>query len=265
MSDDFSAATQVERLGELRFAATIPDGWQQGRGAFGGLVLGVMTRALETVAAAPEWPLRLLNAEIFAPVTPGPATVDVEVLRRGTGVATLMARLSQGGSLSARATAAFGKRRTADREHVALTPPERPEFESLAPTPIGPPLGPVFARHLEFRTTALPFGGEPRAHAEGWVRLRKAAPRLGAPELVALVDSYWPAAFALETAPRPMTTLGFTLEVCADLTGLTSTEPYYFRSASPSSHDGFSIDARELWDARGRLVALNQQTFVYIK
>src|SRR3954469_13798505 len=107
--DDLSLATTPERLGPLSFRAEISDGWQQGRGAFGGLVLGNLTRAMEVVHAAPEWPLRILNAEIVAPVLVGPAELEVEVMRRGSGVATYAARLVQNGELLARASAVFGK------------------------------------------------------------------------------------------------------------------------------------------------------------
>ena len=40
MTSDLAQASAVEALGAGRFHGVVPDGWQQGRGAFGGLALG---------------------------------------------------------------------------------------------------------------------------------------------------------------------------------------------------------------------------------
>ncbi|HEU4408007.1 MAG TPA: acyl-CoA thioesterase domain-containing protein [Polyangiaceae bacterium] len=62
----------------------MPEGWQQGRGAFGGLVPGALTRAMAASEPEPARALRSLSAELLGPVPPGPADVGVEVLRRGS-------------------------------------------------------------------------------------------------------------------------------------------------------------------------------------
>jgi len=264
MTDDIARVTCPRRLDAGRFAFDVADGWQQGRGAFGGLVLGAMSRALEDQLSRPEWPLRALNAEIFAPVVTGAAAIDVETLRMGTGVATLSARLAQEGEARARATAAFGKPRVTDRESVFLEPPSMPEFEDVDVAPIRSPMGPAFAQHLEYRPTSPPWNSG-RQRVEGWIRFREASRGIGSPEIVALCDSYYPAAWGTEPAPRPMSTLAFTIEIVSDLAGLGATDPFFYRAQVAAAHDGFSVEFRELWDQRGRLLALNQQVFVYVK
>jgi hypothetical protein len=263
--NDLSVATSPQRLEELKFSAQVPEGWQQGRGAFGGLVLGNLTRAMETVHAQPEWPLRILTGEIVAPVQVGDSELTVEVLRRGSGVATFSARLLQNGELLARATAVFGKQRVADREAVSLVAPELPAYASCEVLPMGPPFAPSFAQNFEFRPTgAMAFSEGPRAEAAGWISPALASRGLGAPEAVALADAWWPADFARESAPRPMSTLAFTFELMSPLSG-APVRPLFHRAWVPASHAGFSLESRELWDEQGRLVALNQQTFVYIR
>jgi len=264
MTDDIARVTSLVRLHERGFAFDVADGWQQGRGAFGGLVLAALARALEQQLARPEWPLRALNAEIFAPVVAAPSAIDVEALRIGSGVATLSARLSQQGEMRARATAAFGKRRVSDRESVFLDAPAPPPFSRADAVPIGPPFGPAFAQHLEYRPTYPPWDSG-RQRAEGWVRFREASLGIGAPEIVALCDAYYPAAWGTEPAPRAMSTLTFTIEIVADLADLSAADPFFHRANVAAAHDGFSVEFRELWDARGRLLALNQQVFVYVK
>lgn len=262
--DDLGLATSPERLDDLRFRATIRDGWQQGKGAFGGLVLANLTRAMEEVNATADWPLRILNGEIVSPVLPGPAEISVEVMKKGSGVNTFAARLSQGGVLLARATALFGKARVTDRERTSLQRPAPPSWKEQDPLPMDVGF-PAFARHFAFRPTAFPpFSGMDTPGAEGWICPRVASRGLGAPEIVAMADAWWPADFATETERRPMSTLAFTLELLAPLTGAPAV-PHFHRATVPGSHGGFSLELRELWDETGRLVALNQQTFVYIR
>jgi len=264
MPDDIARVTSPSRLEDRRFSFDVADGWQQGRGAFGGLVLGAMTRALEQQLARPDWPLRVLNAEIVAPVITGRAAIDVDTLRAGTGVSTLSALLAQDGERRARATAAFGKPRVTDRESVFLEPPSMPRFEDVDVAPIRAPMGPAFAEHLEYRPTSPPWNSG-RQRVEGWIRFREASQGIGASEIVALCDSYYPAAWGTEPGPRPMSTLAFTIEIVSGLVGLGATDPFFYRSQVAAAHDGFSVEFRELWDRRGRLLALNQQVFVYVK
>ncbi len=263
--NDLSQATTPERVDELKFRSTIYDGWQQGRGAYGGLVLGILTRAMEVVNATPEWPLRILNAEILAPVMPGLAEVEIEVLRRSSAVASFSARMLQQGHLLARSTGIFGKQRIADRERTPVDIPLLAPWEAADAWPSDNPMAPAFAQHFEFRPTGvMPFSGADRPQATGWICPRLASRGVGTPEVVAMADAWWPADLATETAPRPMSTLAFTLELFAPVLG-APVRPHFHRATVPASHGGFSFELRELWDEHGRLVALNQQTFVFIR
>jgi acyl-CoA thioesterase len=263
---DLTQATAVRPLGGGRFELDIPDGWQQGRGAFGGMVLGAMTRAMEDSLANPSWPLRSLMGQLPAPVMVGKALLVVEELRRGSGTATLTARLSQESGVVAAATAVFGKQRVADREWVSLPKPSPAPFEGMQVIPVGPPFAPDFARFFEFRAEKhLPFSGGPDAVAEGWIRPAEASGGWDTAALVALVDAWWPAPFVREEAPRPISTIAFTFQLCAKVSSLIAGEPLFHRAHAVAGHDGFYVELRELWDARGKLVALNQQTFVFIR
>ena len=133
---DLAAALAVTRAGSSsRYTAHIASGWQQGRGAFGGLVLGLLTRAMEEHAPDPTRPLRTLAGEIGAPVLVGDVELEVEVLRQGSGITSMHARLRQQGEVRAHASAIFAKDRIADREFLGLQPPQlpRPEQVEVAP------------------------------------------------------------------------------------------------------------------------------------
>jgi Thioesterase-like superfamily len=264
--DDFSLATRVVPTGDPgQFRAEVPEGWQQGRGAFGGLVLGALARAMAASEPEPDRTLRSLTAELFAPVLVGPAEVRVETLRRGSGVSSYDARIAQGGELLARASATFGRPR---RDRRRWSPPDPPPARAWGEAPVldvRPPLGPPFARFFEYRPTGPAiFGGGSEAITSGWVRPRRPLASFGGPELVALADAWWPATFSIDSAPRPAATLSYAIEFSWDGTPLPADQPLFYRARAVAACDGFVVEMRELWTLEGQALAFNQQTFVLI-
>lgn len=263
---DLSSAVCSRRLSETQFAADIPDGWGQGRGVFGGMVVGTLAQAMVELVDDAQRPLRALNAELCGPTQAGPAELRVELLRRGGAVTTVAARLVQAGEVQAYATAVFGKTRVTDRNWVEKTPPQPPPAESVAVIPdMLAPL-PSFTRQFEYRSTShAAHASASEARAAGWVRPRKASRGIGAVELVALIDTWWPAAMARESAFRPMATLSFAVQLLSPPEPLPSERPLFYQASALAGRDGFVSELRELWDDQGQLLAVNHQTFVFIK
>ena len=110
-----------------------------------------------------------------------------------------------------------------------------------------------------------PFAGGAVPVSEGWVRPRTALSSWGAPEIVGMADAWWPAALATETAPRPMATVSFTLQLLCNPAALSPTAPLFHRARALAAHDGYVVEHRGLWTAAGDPVAMNDQTFVIIK
>lgn len=248
------------------FRLEVHDGWQQGRGAFGGLVFGALTRAMEATLADPAARLRTLTGELPAPTEVGPATIEVEVLRRGSAMVTLSSRLVQAGELRGHAVGVFGRPRVPIRWQTE-TPPSVPSWADLpaAPSPEGGG-NPPFARHFEYRPIGpAPFSRASEARCTGWIRARDPGPARDAAYVAALADAYWPAALAVLAAPRPMATIAYTLELIEPLDELDPDAPLLHRAYAPAAIDGFTYETRELWGADGRLVARNHQIFVVIK
>ncbi|MEM9696027.1 MAG: thioesterase family protein [Myxococcota bacterium] len=257
----FDEASRLERIGDTTFRAVVPDGWQQGRGAFGGLVVGLGLRALEALQVDPTRRLRSASAEIPSPVMTGPLDLEVTVLRRGRGVDALEVHLRQGGEVRARVTAIFGKARAVD----VAAQPEPPALASM-PMPEPLPMPPPFAAHFELRSTGpLPFSGAGKGYCEGWVKPRVAFAAVGAPEIACLCDVYWPSFFSQVTSVRPAATIGYTLQTTPHAFEASSEDLFFFRSRQLYAGDGFSHELRELWNRDGQLVALNPQTFAIIK
>ena len=67
------------------------------------------------------------------------------------------------------------------------------------------------------------------------------------------------------TAPRPVATVAFTLELLSGLEGLDPEAPLFHSARVVAARAGYFVELRELWGEDGRLVALNQQTVVLIK
>ena len=258
----FFEACAVQRLDADRFGIVVPDGWQQGRGAFGGLGIGFAVRAMQTIE--PDRALRVLTAELPGPLLVGEAEIDVITLRRGKGTTVLEAHVKQAGEVCVRVSGFFGRDRGDERSWVP-TPPRTGRWQDVEPLPESA-LPPRFASAFEYRVTGpLPFSAGKEARAEGWIRLRGGGGTWGVPEVAAMADAYWPCCFAIQDGPRPMATVAYTLHLHDGARQLSSAEPLFYRANCDVAGSGFLFERRELWTADGQLVAVNPQTFIVIK
>lgn len=257
---DLGAALPLVPRGDGVFDLVVPTGWRQGRGAFGGLVVGTLARAMETLEAPTERPIRTLDATLGGPLRPGPAELHVALRRRGQAMTTLAARITQDAVVVAEAMAVCGLARPGAVARGLLLPPAPKPWADVPVVEVGPPLAPDFARHFEFRNLgAAPFsGGQAGSVAAGWIRPRVETRRHDTLELVAITDAWWPAALAAESGPRPMSTVAFHWSCYATPTG---DDPLYHEGRVLASDEGFFTEERILWDAHGALVVVNHQTF----
>lgn len=255
--------TSVEAMGANRWRAVLPPEWMQGRGLFGGVIAATLTRVLEQ--ASPDRALRNLALEIPAPVTPGEVSLEVEVMREGSAVTTSAVRLFQEGELRAHAVGVLGRTRMTDCDGVDHTPPSPQRWQELEVAPVQAPLAPEFTQFFEYRLTGpFPFSStEPIV--EGWVRPKAQVTQRDAAYLAACIDAYWPAHLSREQHYRPMATASFNFQPRPHFDGLDPEAPFFYRARVLATDGGYSVEFRELWGEDGRLLALNQQTFVIIK
>jgi acyl-CoA thioesterase len=260
------------RLVGERYLLDVPAGWRQGRGAFGGLLVGALVRAIEHHVADPARKVRSVTAELPGAVDAGTAEIAVETLRRGNNVSTVRAALSQDAEIRSHVVAVVAAARSSPAAAAPatwndLSRPVAPPWRELAPVPMDARPGPwpEFAHHFEYRVVeGVPLSGA-AARALGWVRSRDPGPDRGAAYLAAMIDAWWPAAFIRFTTPRPMATIAFTLDIAGSVEDLDPAAPLLYRATAPISDDGYVFETRELWGEDGRLVAINHQTFVVIR
>ncbi len=261
-ASDLATATAVHRLTADTFRANLPDDWQARRGAFGGVILATMLRAMESVESDSSRIARSLTGDLCAAVQPGPVEVAVRTTRRGGSQTNLVAELRQGTDLKATASAVLSLPRPhAPPVHTADVAPGGPDWRDTPPMESTPTTGSAFANY-EYRAVA----GESRpdgAALDGWIRERLLLAVLDAPALVARLDAWWPTWFALPGARRPVATISFLAEFLVAPESLPAHVPLRYRARTVASNDGFTVELRELWH-EGRLVALNQQMFAIL-
>jgi acyl-CoA thioesterase len=261
----FEAATAIAATAPGRYAVAIPDGWQQGRGAFGGLVLGMLLRAIEHAAAGDAGRrTRTLLGDLVGPALPGAAEIRVELLRRGANQSNLRADLVQGGDTVAYASAVLSTPRPVGLPGFA--PRVEPPAFDTAVALVMRPGAPTFTQHLEYRLTgSAPWTAAATPDTAGWVRFREPPRAVDAPLLIALLDAFWPAYFSTVPAPRPIATVSFAAQIACDPRALDPAAPLFYRARTVNDHDGFQLELRELFDPSGAVVAMNQQTFAILK
>ena len=267
------ALTPVAGQSALHYTAEIPAGWEQGRGAYGGLVLGLLVRAVERFeassgepGAAPR-PVRAIAGEIAAPVQAGVARIAIAPMRRGNAVAFVRAelwQLEQGAEVCvAHAAVVLAAARPAMPAWCTRVMPEAPAWQHTAVLPVAAPVGPAFAQHFEIRPVlGLPYT-QRAPECVGYVRPHRPGNWHSAATVTALADVWWPTAMVTFAGPRPTATITFQLDIVGVLTDLQ--EPLLHHAISNVAADGYVQETRELWTPDGQLLSVNHQTFVVIK
>jgi len=265
MAMRFSAATAIVKSGEGTWDTEVPPGWSQGKGSFGGLVLGVLGRAMEAELGDPARPMRTLSGDILAGVQPGPTTIRVRRLRHAGNQTNSIAELVQGGEVVAVATGLFSKPRVSPTVSLRAEPPPPLDWSALEVLPVFPPVAPVFAQHVAFRTAgALPFMGAESPSVEGFVEFREREASHDVAAIIGLLDCWWPGFLVTEPGPRLSVTVSFLAEFLVDPATVPVDAPLRYRARTLAEGGGFVVEFRELWSG-DRLVAANQQAFAVVK
>jgi acyl-CoA thioesterase len=111
--------------------------WNCPRVTHGGTATAVVAATMRNELDEPTQRLRTISAFFASPVGPGPAELDVSVLRRGRSVSQVMASLrNQGGTSGLTAVAAFGVDRPSF-EFTDISMPQVPEPAAARSTRVG--------------------------------------------------------------------------------------------------------------------------------
>ena len=251
-------------------SGVIDESWHQGRGAFGGLLaamtLAAMTEDLNDAERIP----RSLTVHFCGPAS-GAIALTTEIVRVGSRVAHATARISNEKGVTTFASASFCKDRPAPERYLDAS---MPAVEPAASVPElrlarGPGI-PDFLQHVDARFCGpnVPFSSAKEARVAAWVRLREPA-SLDAPLAAFLLDSLPPAITATFGAPRPLASVDFTIHFPARFAGAGAAAPatdehQLVTIRSRWADGGYTEELRELWSARGELLAQCRQLIALI-
>jgi len=261
----FSQATAAEPIGAHLYRAVLDDGWWVVRGPNGGYVAAVMLRAILAEVADPARAPRSLTVHYLAPPAPGPADIEVTVERSGRSLASVSARMYQGGKPLVLALAALSAPWPGERDFSDAAPPAVAPLEDTVPRP-AESLPPI-AHRFEFQ---LGIGGPPfRAGDEaltgGWMRLVEPA-IVDACVVAALTDAWFPAAFVRLDAPAALPTVDLTIHFRAELPLAGAAPDDWSIGIFRSRHarNGFVEEDGEIWSPGGVLLAQSRQLALLI-
>jgi hypothetical protein len=245
----------------------VPDGWQQGRGAWGGLVVAAAVRHAQSCAA--NRTIRSVSAHLMAPVPVGLLTITSQALRTGSAMTTVRTTMvDSGGTQCVDAVSIWSTDRAMDieppfAEWGVAAMPAAPRWQDVPVAPVAPPLGPVFATHLEYRVIdGVPLSGSSRIL--GWIDVPESHEQWDAAHLLGLVDAWWPVAIAKASSIRPMATVAFAAQLLMDPAHVPTDAPLLHEAFATKAAGGFIAETRRLWTADGHLVVENLQSIAII-
>ncbi|GAA5000853.1 thioesterase family protein [Acinetobacter puyangensis] len=242
----------------------MPTGWGQGRTVYGGFVAALlMERAFITLDDPEREPLSA-SITFVGPVQHQQAKITVEVLREGSAVTTLEARLWQNDQVQTIMLASFGKRRDSQIEiHQEASAPAYPGYHQLEAMPFIEGLIPECFKQYElyWAEGKLPFAASQHADFGGWFRFKQdvASGRMRASHMVALADIWPPGITPLFPQPAPASSLTWHLTFIQPIT-MDCSDWLCYQVQTSCAKDGYATETAYIWDAHGRLLATNQQT-----
>ncbi|MFY9331722.1 MAG: acyl-CoA thioesterase domain-containing protein [Candidatus Nanopelagicales bacterium] len=255
---------------QMTMVWSVPPGWRQGRGAWGGLVATAVVRAA-VAAEGTSRPVRAVNLAFLAPVLSGDVVVTVTELRRGSATSTWRVEITdaQSPGIIVHGLVILGDARTTGIDEILRRDESDAQMPSVAPwrdqpsIDIAPPLGPEFSSQLIYRPIqGFPYSGS-ADDVSCWISYGDV--EWDAAALIGLVDAMWPIAIVRITEPRPMATINFTASLLVDPATVAADEPLLHVSRSICVYDGYSTEHRQLWTADGRLAVDNPQVIAVIR
>lgn len=241
-----------------RFTLDVPDGWKQGRTVYGGLSSGLCLQA--ALAHANGRPLRSAMISFVGP-SAGQLTVEAEKLREGRTACAVRARLSGEAGIGVETVFTFaGERESAYLMDAPLMPERATAPDENSETLSFPDGAPVFTRNFEFIWAGggVPFTQSEKPVIRMWVRHADPAARDLPISLLTLGDALAPALAPLLSAPTPLSSMTWMVDVLTD-TPQTRDGWWLLESRADHVRGGFSTQDMTIWNTDGACVAKGRQ------
>ncbi|MBX7190646.1 MAG: thioesterase family protein [Sandaracinaceae bacterium] len=258
--DRDTASQEVSREGtQIAFDTHVSGAWSIGSAPNGGYLTVLVARAMASVLAVPD-PFTI-TTHFLRVAVPGPARIEIEIVRQGRGHATAMGRLVQAGGEVSRTLATFGDFASLSGPTlVRAVAPRLPPREACDEGRAGPTTDLSIADRVEMRmapgTVSWPSGiKNDDATLAGWARLRDGRPT-DALSLLFFADAFPPPVLNLEVAhARWVPTLELTIHLRA------RPAPGWVQAVfrTRALVGGYLEEDGEIFDETGALVAMSRQ------
>ncbi len=239
------------------FLWTVPAGWLQGRSLFGGL------NAAAAAALASRFTdrrLRTMQAQLVGPIVPGVVVGKCRVLRAGKTVSFISVDFFQNDILSATYQFVYIAEREGSKRVDSPVAPEWQSVDEAISIPFIEGLTPEFTKNVNLKMAygGIPFQGEAKAAAGGYVSYQNEKGPIEATHQLALLDAWFPPIFTVLDKPVFGSTVTWTAHLLAD----SAPGPHQFKYDTLAAEGGFSTSIGHMWDATGKYVAFTEQTVV---
>lgn len=232
----------------------IPDGWLQGRTAYGGLSSALALHVAQG-SDSDLPPLRSAQVAFIGPLA-GAVTIRAQRLRRGRNAAFIQADVEGDAGLGLRATFVFMRDVPSTVERATGRAPDFPRPGPDTQTFSGV-RGVTFTQNFEFVDRR--DDGVGPAEWLRWVRLAERDGLDPAVELMAVADCLPPAALKLLGSPAPVSSMTWQVNLT---TPAPATEDgwWLLRSDTDYARGGSSSQVMGIWSADGTPVADGTQS-----
>lgn len=237
----------------------LPDGWRQGRTAYGGILTALGVAAAMKAHAGQLPPLRSVQMAFIGPAV-GRLEFRPQLLREGKSVVNVAVDVIADGELAARLSLVFGRARDSAIAHgfgnfPAVAGPEACREFNMAAMPFAP----AFTGNFQMRPAggAIPVSGAAYPELLIWMKHVDASGVDPAVALVAMADALPPAAFTSFTEAAPISSINWSFDL---LEPTPVGEWFLLRSFSEHASDGYSSQDMQVWSAQGQLLMRGRQS-----
>lgn len=257
MTTPLSTLLQGAIWSDAGLSVDVPEDWLQGRSAYGGVQLAIVSHAMRQLVPY-SVPLRTLQATLIAPLA-GRLVVRPRILRTGKNVTHVEARFTdENDATLLHCIAVFGNRRTSQVSVV----PVQPEVQCEAPItmPFIAGLTPAFTQHFDGKLLrgAFPFTGSTATECSFSLGIRDSGPFTEA-HLIAFADYPPPVAFSHLKQFAPGSTLTWMLELFTDDFSDLPLSGYRIDAELLAARDGYTSQSATVWSPNGQALARGQQ------
>ena len=254
--NEFDDATYVSPNGE----GEIRPGWDIGGNANGGYLLSILANAMRQASHTAD-PISL-SAHFLAPGSPGPVQATTEVVKAGRRFTTVTGSLRSGTRELVRALGTFGdvSAEASDVLYDTTRPPDVPPYEECVERPASNgSVAVALTGRVSVRLHPDQLGytvGAKNGVAEltGWFAFRDGRP-LDTLSLLLACDAFPPSVFNIDLPPGWVPTVTLNVQIRER----PAPGPVQCRFTTRHVANAMFEEDGEVWDSRGRLVALSRQ------